>query len=514
LFALAVSLAALVLGQSYGEAYVDRISDHQGFFLVSTDDPAPTPQHRPRRTVLVLFDGLREDFARRMSSLQAFQDAGQCATTEVDTPTVSRPVYTAFSSGVPQARTGVRNNHTPEPAPVESVFEVARRAGLRVSVISEVDDWWKTLFPKGFSSLSHPARSVDYFSTADLQDLTLIHPLYIDEAGHHFGAASPQYQSEVARGDRELAALLARLDLTQDLVIITADHGHTDTGGHGGAAPEVSRVLTCFAGVGVVKERVPKQLRVRFVGPALSLLLGVSFPRHMQSEPGDDLDALLAMLDESRFSSSYLENRKAAVEKFRATQARALREWVGEPATWEHLEAVAFRPVLYRSAALVAFLLGLALFLGKRRGTGYVLGSLGYTTGLFTLASLVFVWLRGSFDMTSINLREEFIEAAMLSYGVVSLVGALVLFATLRPPRARMLAVQASSTALFLGALLGHVWMYGDPIGYPMPGPAMFFFPFVGAAVSITSGLVTLVFAVGFAAFSWWIARRKAPRSG
>lgn len=72
-----------------------------------------------------------------------------------------------------------------------------------------------------------------------LRDLSRIHPSYIDHAGHDHGSASPEYEAGFLRLDRELGGLLDRLDLTRDLVL-TADHGHSATGGHGGLTPEIA----------------------------------------------------------------------------------------------------------------------------------------------------------------------------------------------------------------------------------------------------------------------------------
>ncbi len=232
-----------------GDSYIDRLPDHRGYWLVPVDDavaaPRPTP---PRHTIVIVVDGERYDAAHGMASAARLAKLGTCAPTNVGTISVSRPVYALLSTGLEVDRTGARNNDDKSPLAAESIWEIARQSGLVVKGIGELP-WWRELFPRGFDDFTVAPDTDDHFANlgARLGDLNLIHPVYVDETGHDHGAASPEYRAAVARVDGEIGRLLDQVDFERDLVVLTADHGHSPTGGHGGMAPEIVTVLTCFA---------------------------------------------------------------------------------------------------------------------------------------------------------------------------------------------------------------------------------------------------------------------------
>src|SRR5262249_32319706 len=154
--------------------------------------------------------------------------------------------------------------------------------------------------------------------------------------------------------------VLDRLDLAHDLVIITADHGHALRGGHGGAEAEIEEVLTCFAGRGVaVSSAAPSsdalpRFRAFTIGPAIAVFLGLAFPRDMRASE-DDLDAIFTITASSAFSSAYLADRKAAVERFRVKNEAELGAELGKPsARWSEWRATARSKQGARAGMLLA----------------------------------------------------------------------------------------------------------------------------------------------------------------
>jgi predicted AlkP superfamily pyrophosphatase or phosphodiesterase len=77
-------------------------------------------------------------------------------------------------------------------------------------------------------------------------DVSFVYLGEVDEAGHLYGGASPEYRAALRRVDDHLAELLAIVEkraAAQDedwLVGITTDHGHLDEGGHGGGEDVVT----------------------------------------------------------------------------------------------------------------------------------------------------------------------------------------------------------------------------------------------------------------------------------
>lgn len=491
---LSFAIACVVVGFFFGERYISRLPDHAGYFLVPVADEvrAALPS-RPRHTAFIVVDGLRRDAAERMAVTRLLEKAGQCRVSDQGSFTVSRPEYALLSTGLEVDRTGSRNNDLTAPLAAESIWQVARASGLLVSGSSHLP-WFQQLFPGGFDRFTHlEAHSANVFAEENgaLLDVNVFHPLYVDENAHHHGAASSEYAAAVARVDLEIAGLLERIDLTKDLVVLTADHGHRDAGGHGGAQPEIRNVLICFAGRGVARRSDRAAFDGRSTAPALALLLGVTFPRHMRA--GDDgLDALWEIAASEPSNAGYLADRRAAVEHFRGENRRALEAWLGDtPGTWPRLYARKAGAQDGRAAllSLLTVLAFAAIFRARRftlRGT--------LATLLWIAAALLTLWVvhrlvLGDLDFTVINLREQFIpRAAIVTFSAALAATAGHVLALRRPERVAGDVLML--VGLLLAANVGHVYVYGWPLGFPLPAQAARYFPFLGAIALATYALV------------------------
>lgn len=477
-----VGLAVLLV---LGLGYTERLSSHAGFHPVRVADAvAQFPGlRRPRHSVLVVVDGLGYQEAQTMRSLSLLAAQGQCRKTDVGSLSLSRPVYSVLSTGLEADRTGVRFNDDTTPLAAESLWDIARAAGLSVGAVSELP-WWQELFPTGFDSYLLAERPEDYFRLAPPTDLQLIHPLYVDETGHAAGAASVDYAAAVARVDQELTRYLGTLDLTQDLIVVTADHGHSLHGGHGGRQDRIAHVLTCFAGRGVSRRAEPGPLRSATIGPALTLLLGLRFPANMRAGD-DDLDTLWELADPAAFPDGYLDERRAAVENFRAENAAALRAWLpASDGSWDRFYA---HHRGYQLRALLPFALLLALTLvlqgrAHRRGGERGAAPFGalfvavYCLGAYALQ----VGFRGSFDLSSVAYREDFLGFT-LTIGVAWTLAAIGLHLLLRRSLAALLLDVAVLSLVGTLLSLAHPAAFGWRIGFPVPPPFAFFFPYWAA---------------------------------
>jgi hypothetical protein len=489
LVALVAAAAMLLAALRLAQTYTRRLSDHRGAHLVAVPDRVASPPAPPRRAVVVVADGLGLEFARGMRSVARLRAAGQCRVTDVGPLSVSRPVFATLSTGLEQDRTGARSNAEPAPLAAESIWEVAREAGREVSAVSDLE-WWRELFPRGFDRHLAVAEDVNAFAAAPLADLSLVHPVHVDHAGHRFGAASPEYAAAVARTDRELGALLDDLDLERDLVVFTADHGHAPAGGHGGRAPDIARVLTCFAGRGVARRGDAPDLHTHAIAGALAVLLGLRFPAHMRAGE-DDLDEISTLVDPAAFSSDYLADRRAAVDRFRAANHAALAGWLGRPGAWSDLHA-AGRRRQQRRAVLVALALAALFALAarlRRLSLRAALALAAWLLAVLTATVALHVLVRGSFDWTAINTRESYLRAGALIALAPALLGLVV-----RRAAPDLLADQLTLAVLVLALDLGHIVVFGWPLGFPLPPPPLLLFPFTGAILlAVHAALVALL---------------------
>ncbi|HVV86284.1 MAG TPA: alkaline phosphatase family protein, partial [Kofleriaceae bacterium] len=382
-----------------------------------------------------------------------------------------------------QDRTGVRGNDTHDPAPVGSVWEGARGAGWTVRVVSSLPGW-KELFPRGFDEYVELPQEADFFDEVRSHELDVLHVLYIDHAGHEQGAGSREYVAAVRRFDRELGDLIARTNLDTSLLVLTADHGHSIIGGHGGSDPRVATVTTCFAGKNVRPGATDGTLHSTAIAPALALLTGVPFPPHMRAVD-DDLDTVLALVPDDAKTRPYLEDRMLAVQAFRARNRALLARQTGTVGSWNELYRQRRRSQSWHWVIVLALL-------------GAVLGA---TSRVFPLAwALVTVlviagafWVsRGSFDLTAMNTGFAARTATLwLILGATS----IVLLSWLRGNVDEALRMQARCSFLLLGLTLGHIVVYGLTLGFPLPPPALLFMPYfttVALCAQSVLGLATV----------------------
>jgi len=492
-------LAIAGVGVQIGERYIGRLPNHEGYYLVAAEDVVTTVVARPRRTVVVVADGLGAAFSRGMTSAGRLQAAGQCRLSDVGPISVSRPVYAVISTGLEQDRTGARNNDQTAPLKVESIWEVARSAGLEVVGVSDVP-WWQQLFPEGFDRYAARPESEDYFATTQLGDVTLIHAAYIDHAGHDFGAASPEYAAAVARLDGEFNNLLDRIDLQKDLVVLTADHGHSPSGGHGGRDPAIVKVWTCFAGPGVARLDRGAEIQSHAIAGTLAVLLGLRFPRHMRAGE-DDLDAIFEVA--GSMPAGYLEQRRVGVGRVREANAAALAGWLGGPGTWTDLYAREGGRQWWRGLGVAAVVVAGFLMTARRRRLG-VRGAArlaGWCVAIAGASVALHVLVLGSFDWTAINMRARYLRAAPL----ICLGPAVLAIAwhRWRWPASSLPADLLTLALLGLAINAGHIAVFGWPLGFPLPGPAMLLLPFFAAFFMVVHGTLAAL------AAGWSLSRRR-----
>ena len=80
-------------------------------------------------------------------------------------------------------------------------------------------------------------KVVEYLDAGNCPTLFFVHLGDVDEAGHGYGSSSAEYETAMKNTDTYIAEIYAaveRAGLMEDgLFLVTADHGHKPTGGHG-----------------------------------------------------------------------------------------------------------------------------------------------------------------------------------------------------------------------------------------------------------------------------------------
>ena len=252
-----------------------------------------------RRVFLVIVDGLRFDRSYELPFLDELRRGGVDAEASSHYPTWSRPNYVSILTGVPPIASGVRTNHHSTPVLLDTLMDRVRAAGMQAACATDYDvlprlflRWrsrpaeptpirstprprttgtisTRSRIPRRAWPCARPMRTCGRRSTTPAtprgqaasarpaprsrpSDAELVVLLVgaVDAAGHRYGGDSPEYRAATEVADRALARVLAEVDLSHDAIVVTADHGHTARGGHGGIEPEVISVPLIAVGRG------------------------------------------------------------------------------------------------------------------------------------------------------------------------------------------------------------------------------------------------------------------------
>lgn len=300
---LPVLALAISLGLSYG-AY--RLASYSWDQVVSYKSPYtgisgadfagvrpnldnPIPDAEPRRIVMVLIDGLRDDASRTMDAISGLRARGADVRITVPQPSLSYPTWTTIMTGAPQQVSGVTTNWFEGPVAVETLLDVAARSG-RTVIVSGTDDL-DTMF--GASEVATATELIEWDEEGYTSDVIVDNALALDEqlggadfifvllpdvdnVGHDSGGASDEYAEVVSRVDADLTRLIEGLDDGETVFVVLPDHGHIDTGGHGGWEEPVVRTFAAFAGPGVAQTTAEAQLHD--VAPTVAVLAGMQAP--------------------------------------------------------------------------------------------------------------------------------------------------------------------------------------------------------------------------------------------
>lgn len=308
----AIAGLLVCLGAAYGAYQLatyswNQVVDYRGPYakqaLPAGENPLPasseasgTVKAEPGRLVYIIVDGLREDISRTMPTLNTLRAHGFDAVVRTGQPSLSFPGWTTLLSGAPQRISGVTTNWFTERVPVETLIDVALAASRTVAVSAPKDfemlygvnrvgnvflrDWTEGAYMSG--EIVDHALSLEKDSGASL---LIVHLPDVDEAGHASGGSSKAYADMALKVDAEIGRLVTALQGPATTFVVTADHGHIDTGGHGGPEDIVTLTPAVFAGPNVrpgTGEGAQDQ-----IAPTVALLAMLPAPRNATGVPID-----------------------------------------------------------------------------------------------------------------------------------------------------------------------------------------------------------------------------------
>jgi hypothetical protein len=286
-------------GQKIMERSWDELVGYESLYT----DPLPEGQAGEPLTdqvVIVLQDGLRVDTSQDLPAWNELRAQGADLTVRVGQPSLSIPSFTVINSGTYQEKSGVVTNWYEGPIPpVDSIYCRAQAAGLTTAMVQEAGG--PKIFEPCLDSPIFPEVPQDDRRAADdiileqslaaleeQPNLLWIHFSGSDWSGHHYGGASEEYLQFAREIDARIAKIADAMDLTSSVLIVNADHGHIDTGGHGGWEEEVVVAPLVIAGEGIKPGSYGEVEQAR-IAPTVATLLGTAIPAHNQGQPLFDL---------------------------------------------------------------------------------------------------------------------------------------------------------------------------------------------------------------------------------
>ena len=461
-----------------------------------------------RRVVLVIVDGMRLDVSRsRMPTMNKLRAFGSDTTLTVPQPSLSYPNWTTILTGAPQTISGVTTNGYEGRVAVPTIMEMATLAGRRVEVVGPAD--FATLFgvEPGPNVSLRPWPKGGYLSGTLIDDalriakstdpqLIVIHLPDLDEAGHSYGGASKEYADVAHKIDVDLNRLVNGLQRTDTTFVIVADHGHIDSGGHGGWESSAVQVPGVFAGAGIRLGSGTGNLEQ--VSPTIALLAGIPTPPYAAARA---LSAVVATTSPLVFASDsahhvafdahYVDVVGRGTGTVNSTQVRG-----SGPAEADALAAQARdeRLAAERSGrALTALLtvLGALAVMGAIGLASWraLAAALSGAAAYYVLYSALFFWVhRFNWSLSAFNtethvkafMNGRMVEAIISGIVGVAVAGAIypLLRKTPRSPRDRWFLggwlALAPATVLAIQATLAmqiawYYWWYGVSITWILP---------------------------------------------
>ncbi len=207
-------------------------------------------------------------------------------------PTVSAPNYFSMLTGAPPFLNGVTNNQrrSRDCQKIVPLFSALSEAGLTSCVIGF--HWYKDMLDghsryipaeccEKADSREVAAALLDLIAQDRLPFFTLAHFLAPDSAAHAGGApGSPGYASAIGEIDVIVDEILGELQkrYPRALLILTADHGMSADGTHGGADRDSLEIPLYLFGPGLARGECRRRVHNITAATSVCAIAGISLP--------------------------------------------------------------------------------------------------------------------------------------------------------------------------------------------------------------------------------------------
>jgi predicted AlkP superfamily pyrophosphatase or phosphodiesterase len=275
------------------------------------------------KVILLILDGLGYSYARKlMGNLEGWVDSGEATLWKGLSvlPSVSGPCYASIHTGLTPQEHGVTSNYHQGKLEDPDIFSAVKSAGGTTAAVAhsffsdyfqaspfnhlcdmEVDDINRPIQHARFYTMAgenkaQPATpsDIDLFWQMSLliqrhqPDYFLFHSSTLDSLGHHYGFDSIEIDKNCYVIDAALGDFIPRWQEQGYDVIVTADHGQSARGHHGGTEAIMRDIpIYYFANPDNALDGPPTGVVIDQTALAPSILqrMGVNIPESMQTTP-------------------------------------------------------------------------------------------------------------------------------------------------------------------------------------------------------------------------------------
>jgi predicted AlkP superfamily pyrophosphatase or phosphodiesterase len=270
------------------------------------------------KLLLIVLDGLPWRNWRYMGNLEGWVQSGAAQVWRMRSvlPSTSASCYASIHTGVPPQQHGILSNEVVFKVEKPDIFSEVSKAGGKTGAVTH--SFWSIFFNRapfdfirdieydepngpihhgrfhtmtGYNDINQMTPSdADLFATLTM--LTerfgigygILHTCTLDSMGHRFGHNCIEMDKALFTIDAQLAAFLPRWLANGYEVIVTADHGQTDRGHHGGH-DDVQQDFALYY-FGPAKGPKPDVLLDQLqLAPTVLKRLGVKTPATMKAKP-------------------------------------------------------------------------------------------------------------------------------------------------------------------------------------------------------------------------------------
>ncbi|PSM17563.1 MULTISPECIES: alkaline phosphatase family protein [Nitratireductor] len=271
------------------------------------------------KLLLIVLDGVPwRNWRRLFGNLEGWVQSGEARVWKMRAvlPSISACCYASIHTGVPPQVHGILSNEVRFRVAQPDIFSEVTKAGGKTGAVTH--SYWSEFFNRhpfdfvGDIEYDEPAgpiahgrfhtmtgyghdnqmtpSDVDLFATLSMLaarhgiDYGILHTCTLDSMGHRFGHDNTPMDHACAVMDGMLAAFLPRWLEAGYEVIVTADHGQTDRGHHGGREDLQQDFALYYFGpaAGPDDDMLLDQLQL---APTILTRLGVPVPATMSARP-------------------------------------------------------------------------------------------------------------------------------------------------------------------------------------------------------------------------------------